>query len=127
MKNSCDFELDILDCPCELFCPQGCDGCDNQVCTETTATPDVTKPSQPDTTTSPTTNAILILNTVNSANVPMIVDFEGQFIFLNIPVCYFQEISTRILPLNTVLGQRQSMVAVPLCMENFGILEMKDK
>ena len=76
----------ILDCPCELFCPEGCTGCDNLVCTETTVSPDVTTTSQPDTTTSPTVNAVLILNTVSSANVPMIVDFEGQYIFLYISV-----------------------------------------
>ena len=34
--------------------------------------------SQLETTKSPTTNAILILSTANSNNVPIIVDFDGQ-------------------------------------------------
>ena len=37
-----------------------------------------TTQSQPETTTIPTTNAVLILNTSSSNNVPMIVDFDGQ-------------------------------------------------
>ena len=39
--------------------------------------PDVTTPSQPETTTSPTSNAVLILSTAKSAQ-PMIVDFAGN-------------------------------------------------
>ena len=64
--------MNISDCPCELFCLEGCTGCDNPVCQ------DVTTSSQPDTTTSPTANAVLILSNLDSGNVPMIVDFDGQ-------------------------------------------------
>ena len=52
--------------------------CPNYSCAETTATPDVTTPSQPETTTSPTSNAVLILNSAYSSNIPMIVDFDGR-------------------------------------------------
>ena len=33
--------------------------------------------TQPETTTSPTANAVLILSTRSSANIPLVVDFEG--------------------------------------------------
>ena len=80
-----------LECPCEVEiikmtfvlihfkenCIGGCP-CPNYSCAETTATPDVTTPSQPETTTSPTSNAVLILNSAYSSNIPMIVDFDGR-------------------------------------------------
>ena len=80
-----------LECPCEVKiiqmtiqlihfqenCIGGCP-CPNYACTETTASPDVTTTSQPDTTTAPTANAVLILNTLNPSNIPIVVDFDGQ-------------------------------------------------
>ena len=96
-----DFRQRQLDCPCEVCtlifhsntlgpryhqpqfkknCIGGCP-CPNYSCIETTESPDVTTTFQPDTTTSPTANAVLILNTVNSANMPMVVDFDGQWVF----------------------------------------------
>ena len=96
-QNDCndDFVERQLECPCEVDiiekdgifrkilkenCIGGCP-CPNYSCTETTASPDVTTQSQPDTTTSPTANAVLILSTTNANNMPMIVDFDGQWIF----------------------------------------------
>ena len=64
--------INILDCPRELFCSEGWTGCDNPICQ------DVTTSSQPDTTTLPTANVVLILSTQDSRNVPIIVDFDGQ-------------------------------------------------
>ena len=75
------YDEDIKDCPCQSGCPSGCP-CPNYPCTETTISPDITTPSQPDTTTSPTADAVLILNTASSSNMPMVVDFDGQWIVL---------------------------------------------
>ena len=86
-----DFRQRQFDCPCEVnigaprlkkevYFQENCIGgcpCENYSCTETTASPDVTTPSQPDTTTSPTAPAVLILSTANSAQ-PLIVDFSGS-------------------------------------------------
>ena len=83
-----------LECPCEVsiiqlrsrfenkifFAKENCIGgcpCPNYSCAETTPSPDVTTPSQPETTTSPNANAVLVLSTVNNGNKPMIVDFNG--------------------------------------------------
>ena len=74
--------MNILDCPCELFCPHGCTGCDNPVCQ------DVTTSSKPDTTTSPTASAVLILSNSRSEK-PLIIDFDGQLIFWYINVRWF--------------------------------------
>ena len=40
----------------------------------------MTTPIAPATTTSPTTNAVLVLSTNNAASKPMIIDFDGEFI-----------------------------------------------
>ena len=61
-------------------CIGGCP-CENYSCAETTPSPDVTTTSLPETTTSPTANAVLVLSTKNAANKPMIVDFDGKNTF----------------------------------------------
>ena len=60
-------------------CPGGCP-CEDFNCVETTTAPGVTTSisTTPITTTSPTTNAVLVLSTYNAANKPMIVDFNGK-------------------------------------------------
>ena len=90
-----------MQCPCEVnncnndvilseifakfsFFKENCIGgcpCDNYSCSETTPSPDVTTTSLPETTTSPTANAVLVLSTNNAANKPMIVDFDGKNTF----------------------------------------------
>ena len=63
-------------------CPAGCP-CDSYPCAETTISPDVTTATSPSTTTSPATNAVLVLSTTNSANKPMVIDWDGEFILEN--------------------------------------------
>ena len=60
-------------------CIGGCP-CENYSCLETTTSPAVTSPTVPQTTTNPVTNAVLVLNQYDSANKPMIVDFDGKII-----------------------------------------------
>ena len=60
-------------------CIGGCP-CPNYSCAETTPSPDVTTPSQPDTTTSPNVNAVLVLSTKTIENKPMIIDFNGKLL-----------------------------------------------
>ena len=45
---------------------------------EYTESPTEVPTTQPETTTSPTADAVLVLSTENSANIPLVVDFEGQ-------------------------------------------------
>ena len=40
----------------------------------------MTTATAPATTTSPATNAVLVLSTYNSANKPMVIDWDGEFI-----------------------------------------------
>ena len=69
-------------------CPGGCP-CDEYPCAETTTAPDITTPSAPATTTSPATNAVLVLSTKNAANKPMVIDWDGEFILENNSKIYF--------------------------------------
>ena len=63
-------------------CPGDCP-CDDYPCAETTTAPDVTTPTAPATTTSPATNAVLVLSTSNAANKPMVIDWDGELILEN--------------------------------------------
>ena len=90
------FKTRQFDCPCEVHglfdfhfltifqenCPGGCP-CDDYPCAETTTAPDVTTSTAPATTTSPATNAVLVLSTFYSTNKPMVIDWDGEFIFKN--------------------------------------------
>ena len=58
-------------------CIGGCP-CENYSCTETTPTPDVTTSSMPETTTSPTPNAVFVMNSYYDELVTMVVDFNGK-------------------------------------------------
>ena len=60
-------------------CPAGCP-CDDYPCTETTTAPEITTVTVPATTTSPTTNAVLVLSTRNAANKPIFIDWEGKLL-----------------------------------------------
>ena len=110
----------ISDCPCELFCPQGCIDCNNPVCQEvvtttttvaittsvsstTTSTAPVTTtttPSMPWTTNSTLSYTVLVLNTLRFENKPMTVDFNGKnhsdFHFKSIFNFYIKEMLTTI-------------------------------
>ena len=73
--------------------------------------------TQPETTTSPkttspTANAVLILSNRQSANIPLVVDFDGQLISSYISVNFSKEISTRILLSNMKMEQQLPMVVV---------------
>ena len=90
----------ISDCPCELFCPQGCIDCNNPVCQEvatttttttlaittsisstTTSTAPVTSTTTPSiswTTNSTLSYTVLVLSTYRSSKKPMTVDFNGE-------------------------------------------------
>ena len=86
------FKTRQFDCPCEVHglfdyhfliifqenCPGGCP-CDDYPCAETTTAPDVTTSTAPATTTPPATNAVLVLSTLDSANKPMVIDWDGEF------------------------------------------------
>ena len=63
-------------------CPGGCP-CDEYPCAETTTAPDVITSTAPATTTSPATNAVLVLSTLNSSNKPMVIDWDGELILEN--------------------------------------------
>ena len=49
-----------LGCPCNIDCPNGCDGCDNSIC----------KPVAKE--------AVLMLSTRSSKSVPMVIGFNGK-------------------------------------------------
>ena len=90
------FKTRQFDCPCEVKysfgfysfiylqenCPGGCP-CDDYPCVETTTAPDVTTPTTPAKTTSPATNAVLVLGTRDPANKPMVIDWNGKFLIEN--------------------------------------------
>ena len=61
-------------------CPGGCP-CDDFPCAETTTAPVLTTTTVPATTTSPATNAVLVLSTLEAENKPMVIDWDGEFIF----------------------------------------------
>ena len=63
-------------------CPGGCP-CDDYPCAETTTAPDMTTSTAPATTTPPATNVVLLLSTYNSANKPMVIDWDGKFTMEN--------------------------------------------
>ena len=97
------FKTRQFDCPCEVKsfvftiqiipfdirlvsyillqenCPAGCP-CDDYPCVETTTVPDMTTATVPATTTSPATNAVLVLSTINAANKPMVIDWDGKLL-----------------------------------------------
>ena len=50
-------ELWISACPCKTNCPDGCNNCPNPVCQ----------------------NAVLVLSTSNTANKPMVIDWNDEF------------------------------------------------
>ena len=78
----------------EENCSAGCP-CNDFECTATTPAPDLTTATVPATTTSPTSNAVLVLSTRNSNNKPMIVDFEGRlkdFILRELILKFFDNI-----------------------------------
>ena len=52
----CFSEYLILDCPCDVNCPNGCEYCENSICDK----------------------SVLILNTGSWDSVPMVVDFKGN-------------------------------------------------
>ena len=64
--------------PCTGDQSQFCGGSWRLQVYDTEYTDDPTTTSQLETTTSPTANAVLILSTHNSANIPLVVDFDGQ-------------------------------------------------
>ena len=87
------FKTRQLDCPCEVIlrknmientrkiqenCSAGCP-CSGFDCLAPTSAPEVTTTTVTATTTSPTGNAVLVLNTYNLDNKPFIVDFNGKY------------------------------------------------
>ena len=59
----------MLECPCGVDCPGGCEKCDHSLCETTTiAATTIATPSK---------EAVLLLATRFSSNVPMVIDFEG--------------------------------------------------
>ena len=48
----------IQECPCGEDCSSGCQGCENPICESK--------------------KAVLLLSTLDSRNVPMVIDFEGR-------------------------------------------------
>ena len=142
----------ISDCPCELFCPQGCIDCNNPVCQEvvtttttttttttvaittsvsstTTSTAPVTTtttPSMPWTTNSTLSYTVLVLSTYRSSNKPMTVDFNGKnhsdFHFKSIFIFDIKEMLTMIWFLNMVKVQMHMEVVELLWWEKCGIL-----
>ena len=72
------FKTRQLECPCEENCAAGCP-CSGFDCLAPTSVPESTTATAPATTTSPTGNAVLVLSTRQSANKPMIVDFNGKY------------------------------------------------
>ena len=52
----------------------------------------MTTPTVPQTTTAPVANAVLVLNTYNTENKPMIIDFDGENLcFYNTSIKLFRE------------------------------------
>ena len=78
-NNSFDFHFFSI---FQENCPGGCP-CDDYPCAETTTAPVVTTATVPATTKPPATNAVLVLSTYNSANKPMVIDWDGELIFEN--------------------------------------------
>ena len=115
-------------------CIGGCP-CPNYSCAETTPSPDVTTPSQPDTTTSPNVNAVLILSTYENSNTPMIMDFNGKYSFLKFiyfiqrrfGYFLFKEMSMMISILNMVKERQLPMAVERPLWVNFGILAVVNK
>ena len=58
-----------LECPCGEDCPVGCESCDNPICESSTIATTTTAKSAKE--------AVLLLSTRFSSNVPMVIDFEG--------------------------------------------------
>ena len=83
-----EFKTKQTDCPCEANCPSGCP-CLGYDCIDTTTAPDVTTiPPTDDPTSDPTVsptptpspegNAVLVLGTQYSTNIPFVIDFDGN-------------------------------------------------
>ena len=75
--------FNYFNCNIEENCPVGCP-CSDFDCVATTPAPTTQAPTtpaptvtMPGTTTATTGNAVLVLNTLNSNNKPMVVDFNG--------------------------------------------------
>ena len=64
-------------------CKGGCP-CDSYECNEVTTTQATTTSIATTTTAQPTKEAVLLLSTMNSNNVPMVIDFEGRTITINV-------------------------------------------
>ena len=64
-------------------CKGGCP-CDSYECNELTTTQASTTSMTTTTTAQPTKEAVLVLSTWNSNNVPMVIDFEGRTLTINI-------------------------------------------
>ena len=64
-----------LGCPCDTDCPNGCDGCANSICECS-----VTSTTSVSTTTSKSAakEAVLMLSTAYSTNVPMVIGYNGN-------------------------------------------------
>ena len=97
----------ISDCPCELFCPQGCIDCYNPVCQEVAT--------------------VLVFSTYSYRNKPMTVDFNGKnyhsdFYIKTIFNFYIKEMLMTVWYLNMVKVQMSKEVVELLWWEKCGIL-----
>ena len=79
-----EFKTRQTDCPCEENCLAGCP-CPGYDCIDTTSDPDVTSipptgdpTDSPTPTPSPDSNAVLVLGTQYSTNLPYVIDFDGN-------------------------------------------------
>ena len=85
----------------------------------------MTTPTVPPTTTSPATNAVLVLSTSNAANKPMVIDWDGEFTFANKELKskhHIQVTTMMISILNMALVQLFTMDAERPLWDSFGIL-----
>ena len=88
-EDSCveEFKTSHQDCPCEANCPAGCPcesyDCDQTTTPATTTTAKTTTQSTTTTTTVPTTtrpaseNSVMVLNTYDVMNKPLVIPFQA--------------------------------------------------
>ena len=85
----------------------------------------MTTSTAPATTTSPATNAVLVLSTQYDDTKPMVIDWEGEFIFENKEIQsnhHIQVITMMILILNMALVQLFTVDVERPLWDSFGIL-----